>query len=484
MEHQHIKPVIDAESAARRFRARMTSGVLRPGDLATAGRWSIPELCWFPAWFVTGRTATNWTGESGTVRKKALVWTPLSGQHRGDVEELIPGRDLPQWLTAALGRAPPPEAGGPGGESRVILEAHEDALKRARTVVMGKAATASKLMLPGPNRRKFKANTTVESITATPVWIPAWRMSVIYENRTYEGWVDGIRGVPRGEPPTSQHRVAAVFAGVGAVAFGVILAFILTSAVSSAGLAAAGRQAQEEQAVQARRHDADLAEERAAEEKRHAEVPRVVAAALAKLTQADAYLAKGDIVVSEALLVEIASDVEPFKTFPELAELGTDCADRTNHISVLNAWKDAQGSIHSNDLDSAEASLEQAKTSLDAVSPAYAPRVDRLRGQVETAYKQVAPKAEKQRQKAACTAGKILRDAAADAVETNGLSLGQDMRVRATADCGTTLSITYVFCGRPFIYQLQQKSDDLRAAGFTKVWCTDGFTGDSAWGDL
>jgi hypothetical protein len=97
----------------------------------------------------------------------------------------------------------------------------------------------------------------------------------------------------------------------------------------------------------------------------------------------------------------------------------------------------------------------------------------------------------KQRQKTAeaeeCQRLQGLRQKVADNWESMMLEEGQDAYANAGGKCGTTLRITWIGCGRPFVHQLQNSdavvAKTFRDMGFTRVVCSDGFYA-TASGDL
>lgn len=87
----------------------------------------------------------------------------------------------------------------------------------------------------------------------------------------------------------------------------------------------------------------------------------------------------------------------------------------------------------------------------------------------------------KQAAKAECERTQQIRQNVAEALEKTLLEEGQDAYVRARGKCGTTLSIQWVLCSRPFVYKLQNDGDPsslaktIRDVGFAHVNCYDGF---------
>lgn len=84
--------------------------------------------------------------------------------------------------------------------------------------------------------------------------------------------------------------------------------------------------------------------------------------------------------------------------------------------------------------------------------------------------KTLAPKLAEQE----CADGKQARELYTELFETTYLRRGQDVEAGVRGKCGEELRIKYVFCGRPFVFNLAETGEP-QAVGFKKVRCDTGF---------
>jgi leucyl-tRNA synthetase len=83
---------------------------------------------------------------------------------------------------------------------------------------------------------------------------------------------------------------------------------------------------------------------------------------------------------------------------------------------------------------------------------------------------------------AEAAASRIIRDALAKSIENEMLDKGFNVDVSATGPDHTTLHLKYIFVSKVFAHQLSENGEffeQLRAAGFKKLICTDGY--DETW---
>lgn len=489
--HQRaLPPRLDSAEALRLFRARMTRGLLQPGDLSADGEWEDPQLLYVPIRRVRLAIAANWSAESGNLGpNRKMLWSPVTGTRHGIHDGiLIPAADGP-WRKAVDAAIQCLEPASPSSNEELALDGLDGEVvpaqmslpdtEQAALARMAELERKSCLdMVPGAQNRNLKVDYHVEQFEAEELFVPIYSLDVTYKGTTYTGFVDGLRGNVYSRPPTSLRRILLLAASVILLVLG-ILAYLPLSTIKTAPEPGARQQA------------AAAAKARALETL-HAELAKRQPDFEASLQNAADKLHSRDASQARLILTPIAKDLKHYRqelgpeavaviwdrysqldadlVHLETVQRGMTAAKRVvgsksscnTPLQIANAWKDLQKVKH-DDPEWKQASI-------------LASRLERCRTRAErdltNGLKQVMI---------------AQRTATAERMERLFLDRGLDVHVALRGRSKSTIELRYVLMSRPLVHQLTESGSlrdgaflrNLQDIGFRKVIFSDGY--DESW---
>ena len=166
---------------------------------------------------------TRWTSVRGTVRN-SFDDIPIfanEGLDRGKVEKLEP------WPTETA-KAYSPEYVA-GHLSRTYDHDVEECLVPAKAQMENDIKNTVRRDIGGDQQRISSMNINWREMTYKHVLLPIWLLTVIYEQKPFQVYINGVTGEVHGARPYSKVKIAA------AVALAVILAIVIIVAIQASG---------------------------------------------------------------------------------------------------------------------------------------------------------------------------------------------------------------------------------------------------------
>lgn len=477
---QVVPAKVAPDTAATRFRAHMTSGLMTPPGLAEA-TWSEPRLVLVPACEVKAKVISNWTAESGTRSGNKSVWTPMSGQHQ-ETHSGIRFLASKPWMRNAKVLLPALDESErtvliPDGAEVAESIPVEGMKARATDRVRAAEQEACAAMVPGIKRR-LQVNSTIEKMHVQSVLIPVYEVEVEFAGRTHGGWVDGTTGRVHAAKITSYTRVgAAVGALLGMCALIAVGLFVVSALSGQALLAAAEAERVELEQRQA--------EELAALEQEWADSQEALVGAVAAgeraLEDRDAPAARTAVEGVAGTIDRLIARVED-EALTALSERYRSLEQELEHLEAVTRGIRAANEVASDgsscttpvDIEAAWKDLRRVRSG----DPEWQAASSAVRG-----LERCRAKSERELTEGLKQVMRDQREATRARIERSFLDDGRDVRVRVSGTNKDRLTMTWVLFGRAAVHQMTDGGSmregsllrNLQDGGFRRVTFSDGY---------
>lgn len=228
---------LDAARAA--LDAWLSSGFLRPGDLARSAVISEPQGVLVPVYLGRARAHSNWSAEvvRRSMKKVKVVIPPggeihagdgvkmrsdshlVSGAHDAEYENvfILASRGLSESAFATMAnydwpRLEPMTGADVASEEPTITPA--EALRQVRHRLEDAERTACQAMVPGGGIADLRVNTVIQDLRVDLVYVPVWVCVYHYDAKPYRALVNGQTAKVGGDAPLSFARTALAVASV------------------------------------------------------------------------------------------------------------------------------------------------------------------------------------------------------------------------------------------------------------------------------